>query len=37
MPVPQGSTLVRGSIPERDAKQYAAIYRYFPNLVFADP
>ncbi|RWE07702.1 MAG: hypothetical protein EOS23_26680 [Mesorhizobium sp.] len=24
------------AIPERDAKQYASIYRYFPNMTFVD-
>lgn len=34
--MPQGAELALGSIPERDAGQYARLYRYFPNLAFVE-
>jgi hypothetical protein len=33
MPLGAPTTPVLGSIPERDARQYVQIYRYFPNVV----
>jgi hypothetical protein len=37
MPLNGEVPLARGSIPERDAAQYARLYRYFPNLAFVEP
>lgn len=37
MPLTLDAPLARGSIPERDAAQYARLYRYFPNLAFVEP
>lgn len=36
MPKIDGEDLVLGAIPEKDARQYANIYRYFPNVAFVD-
>jgi hypothetical protein len=36
LPLEGARTLERGPIPERDATQYARLYRYFPNIAFVD-
>jgi hypothetical protein len=36
LPLPNGKTIERGSIPEGDANQYLKLYRYFPSVAFID-
>lgn len=36
MPLSNLDDLILNAIPEKDARQYARIYRYFPNVTFVD-
>lgn len=36
MPEAAGAELQLGAIPPKDARQYATIYRYFPNVAFVE-